>query len=133
MADGPDVKSTLNLPQTTFAMKAKLTQKEPENPEALGGVGLYAKIQAARAGAPSFVLHDGPPYANGNIHLGTALNKILKDFIVKSRTMMGYARPTCRAGTATACPSRSTSTSSWARPRRGCPSSRSARPAGPTP
>ncbi len=93
MADERNVKSTLNLPQTSFAMKAKLSLKEPELLRRWQDQGLYAKIQAARAGAPSFVLHDGPPYANGNIHLGTALNKILKDFIIKSKTMMGFRAP----------------------------------------
>ncbi|MGD0784018.1 MAG: class I tRNA ligase family protein, partial [Candidatus Aminicenantales bacterium] len=93
MADERDVKSTLNLPQTSFAMKAKLSQKEPELLRKWEDEGLYARIQAARAGDPPFVLHDGPPYANGHIHLGTAMNKILKDFIVKSRTMMGRCAP----------------------------------------
>ncbi len=93
MADERDVKSTLNLPQTSFAMKAKLSQKEPELLRKWEDEGLYARIQAARAGDPPFILHDGPPYANGHIHLGTAMNKILKDFIVKSRTMMGRRAP----------------------------------------
>ncbi|MCX6560113.1 MAG: isoleucine--tRNA ligase [Candidatus Aminicenantes bacterium] len=93
MADGPDVKSTLNLPQTPFAMKAKLSLKEPELLQRWEQIGLYDKIQAARAASPSFVLHDGPPYANGNIHLGTAMNKILKDFIIKSKTMQGFRAP----------------------------------------
>jgi isoleucyl-tRNA synthetase len=93
MAEDRDVKSTLNLPQTSFAMKAKLALKEPELLEKWEAMGLYDKILAARAKDPSFVLHDGPPYANGNIHLGTAMNKILKDFIVKSRTMMGHLAP----------------------------------------
>jgi isoleucyl-tRNA synthetase len=93
MADDRSVKSTLNLPQTSFAMKAKLSQKEPELLRKWEDQGLYAKIQAARAGDPPFILHDGPPYANGHIHLGTAMNKILKDIIVKSRTMMGHCAP----------------------------------------
>jgi isoleucyl-tRNA synthetase len=93
MADDRSVKSTLNLPQTSFAMKAKLSQKEPELLRKWEEQGLYAKIQAARAGDPPFILHDGPPYANGHIHLGTAMNKILKDIIVKSRTMMGHCAP----------------------------------------
>jgi len=93
MADPKDVKDTLNLPQTAFSMKAKLAQKEPEILRKWKEAGLYEKILAARRGGPVFVLHDGPPYANGSIHLGTAMNKILKDFIVKSRTMQGYLAP----------------------------------------
>ncbi len=93
MADELDVKSTLNLPQTSFSMKAQLAQKEPELLKKWEEKGLYAKILKKRAGAPTFVLHDGPPYANGRIHLGTALNKILKDFIVKTKTMQGYLCP----------------------------------------
>jgi isoleucyl-tRNA synthetase len=90
MPDQRDVKDTLNLPQTSFSMKAKLAQKEPEILSKWEAAGLYRKILAKRQGRPTFVLHDGPPYANGSIHLGTAMNKILKDFIVKSRTMQGY-------------------------------------------
>ncbi len=90
MADKLDFKDTLNLPQTAFSMKAKLAQREPEILKKWESAGLYAKILASRSGRPTFVLHDGPPYANGHIHLGTALNKILKDFIIKSRTMDGF-------------------------------------------
>ena len=90
MADTFELKDTLNLPQTAFSMKAKLAQREPEILKKWESAGLYAKILASRSGRPTFVLHDGPPYANGHIHLGTALNKILKDFIVKSKTMDGY-------------------------------------------
>jgi isoleucyl-tRNA synthetase len=90
MADQRDIKDTLNLPQTSFSMKAKLAQKEPEILKKWEVDGLYQKILAKGKGRPTFVLHDGPPYANGSIHLGTAMNKILKDFIVKSRTMQGY-------------------------------------------
>ena len=93
MSNPSDVKDTLNLPQTAFSMKAKLAQKEPEILKKWKDAGLYEKIQASRAGRPAFVLHDGPPYANGNIHLGTAMNKILKDFIVKSKTMQGFRAP----------------------------------------
>ncbi len=91
--DGETIKQTLNLPQTSFSMKAKLAQKEPEILKQWEERGLYGKILQKHKGAPSFVLHDGPPYANGNIHLGTALNKILKDFIVKSKTMLGHSAP----------------------------------------
>ncbi len=93
MFDSAKIKETLNLPKTSFSMKAKLAQKEPEILEKWEADRLYQRIQAQREGCPSFVLHDGPPYANGNIHLGTALNKILKDFIVRSRSMLGYQAP----------------------------------------
>jgi len=88
-----DFKETLNLPRTSFAMKAQLSQREPEIIKKWESQQLYQKILAKRQGRPVFVLHDGPPYANGHIHLGTALNKILKDFIVKSKTMQGYLSP----------------------------------------
>lgn len=93
MADKDKIKETLNLPQTSFSMKAKLVQKEPKIIKNWEEIKLYEKIQKKRENCPSFVLHDGPPYANGRIHLGTALNKILKDFIVKSKTMQGYNSP----------------------------------------
>jgi isoleucyl-tRNA synthetase len=95
MADKPDVKSTLNLPRTDFAMKASLAQKEPETIRKWESGRLYERILEKRAadGRPPFILHDGPPYANGHIHMGTALNKILKDFIVKSRSMLGHYAP----------------------------------------
>jgi isoleucyl-tRNA synthetase len=93
MAHELDVKSTLNLPQTSFSMKAKLAQKEPEILKKWEKMGLYKKVLKKREKAPTFILHDGPPYANGRIHLGTSLNKILKDFIVKSKTMRGYLSP----------------------------------------
>ena len=89
----PNWKDTLNLPQTTFPMKASLQTAEPEAVSRWEASDLYAKIRQRRHGAPRFVLHDGPPYANGRIHLGTALNKILKDFIVKARTMAGFDSP----------------------------------------
>jgi isoleucyl-tRNA synthetase len=95
MADKSDVKSTLNLPQTAFAMKASLAQKEPETIKKWEAEKLYQRILEKRAadGRPRFILHDGPPYANGHIHMGTALNKILKDLIVKSRSMLGHYAP----------------------------------------
>ncbi|MEY2701053.1 MAG: isoleucine-tRNA ligase [Pseudomonadota bacterium] len=89
-----DYKSTLNLPTTDFPMKANLAQREPEQLarwEEKGG--LYARIRTISAGRPRFVLHDGPPYANGEIHIGHAVNKILKDFIVKSKTLAGFDAP----------------------------------------
>jgi len=91
----PEWKDTVNLPRTEFPMKANLQTVEPEWLERWGAMDLYGKIRERRKDAPKgkFVLHDGPPYANGNIHLGTALNKILKDFVVKSRSMAGYDAP----------------------------------------
>ncbi len=88
-----ELKKTINLPQTKFAQKANLSQTEPARLKKWADQNLYQQIRTARAGAEKFILHDGPPYANADIHLGTALNKILKDFIIKSRTMMGYDAP----------------------------------------
>jgi len=86
-------KDTLNLPKTDFPMKAGLTTREPEMLARWEQAGLYQQIQENRKDAPLFVLHDGPPFANGDVHMGTALNKVLKDFIVKSRTMLGFRAP----------------------------------------
>jgi len=88
-----DLRSTLNLPRTDFPMKANLPQAEPKRLERWKAEDLYGRIRAARKGQPSFVLHDGPPYANGHIHLGTALNKVLKDVVVRSRSMAGHDAP----------------------------------------
>ena len=88
-----DYKATLNLPQTDFPMKANLPQREPELLALWAHERLYERIQEAGRGKPLYVLHDGPPYANGRIHIGHALNKILKDVIVKSKTMEGYQAP----------------------------------------
>ena len=88
-----DYKSTLKLPKTDFPMKANLPKREPEMLKHWDDIGLYERLMEARKDAPSWVLHDGPPYANGRVHLGTALNKILKDFVVRSRSMMGYRTP----------------------------------------
>jgi len=88
-----DLKSTLNLPQTAFPMKANLPQAEPRRLEEWKAQGLYRKVREARRGSPLFLLHDGPPYANGHIHLGTALNKILKDIVIRSRTLAGHDSP----------------------------------------
>src|SRR6478735_10931756 len=87
------LKQTINLPTTAFSMKANLPQAEPKLLERWEKEKLYHKIRASRAGRPRYVLHDGPPYANGRIHLGTAFNKILKDFVVKSKTMAGFDSP----------------------------------------
>jgi isoleucyl-tRNA synthetase len=89
----PPLKETLSLPQTAFPMKANLPQNEPVRLAAWAERDLYGQIRRARAGAPRWVLHDGPPYANGPIHLGHALNKCLKDFIVKAKTMAGFDSP----------------------------------------
>ncbi len=88
-----DWKETLNLPQTGFPMKANLQTAEPKAIERWDATDLYGRIRARRRGATKFILHDGPPYANGRIHLGTAFNKVLKDFIVRSRTMAGFDAP----------------------------------------
>jgi isoleucyl-tRNA synthetase len=88
-----DLKKTVNLPKTAFAQKANLAQNEPARLKKWAEMDLYSLIRRSRQGADKFILHDGPPYANADIHLGTAMNKILKDFIVKSRTMMGYDAP----------------------------------------
>jgi isoleucyl-tRNA synthetase len=88
-----DLKSTLNLPRTAFPMKASLPQNEPRMLARWEQDRLYHRIQQARAGSPSYVLHDGPPYPTGTIHLGTGLNKILKDMVVKSKTMAGFRAP----------------------------------------
>jgi isoleucyl-tRNA synthetase len=93
MTEPLELKKTLNLPKTDFPMKASLPQNEPKQLEAWQQESLYEKILAAREGKPSFVLHDGPPYPTGTIHLGTGLNKILKDMIVKSKSMAGHRAP----------------------------------------
>src|SRR5436853_3556039 len=93
MTEPLDLKKTINLPKTDFAQKANLGQSEPARLKKWQEMGLYEKISEARKGRDKFILHDGPPYANADIHIGTALNKILKDFVVKSRAMMGHDTP----------------------------------------
>jgi len=88
-----DYRETLNLPRTSFKMKANLSQKEPMALKAWNKEELYRKLQEESIGKPGFILHDGPPYANGNIHLGTAFNKILKDIILRSKRMAGFNAP----------------------------------------
>ena len=88
-----DLKSTINLPKTDFPMKANLPQNEPKMLARWEQEKLYERIRAARKGSPKYILHDGPPYTSGPIHLGTAMNKCLKDFIVKSKTMSGFDAP----------------------------------------
>src|SRR5947199_7056945 len=86
-------KDPLNLPRTEFPMKANLAAREPEMLKAWEETHLYQQIQKSREDKELFVLHDGPPFANGDVHMGTALNKILKDFVVKSQTMLGKRAP----------------------------------------
>ena len=93
MAEPLELKKTLNLPKTNFPMKASLPENEPKQLAAWYGAHLYERILEARKGQPLFVLHDGPPYPTGEIHLGTGLNKILKDLIVKTKSMAGYYAP----------------------------------------
>lgn len=88
-----DYKATLNLPDTQFPMKAGLPQREPQTLQRWNEIGLYSKLRKIGEGRPKFVLHDGPPYANGSIHIGHALNKILKDIITRSKTMAGFDAP----------------------------------------
>jgi isoleucyl-tRNA synthetase len=88
-----DYKNTLNLPLTDFPMKANLAQREPEILAKWNAIGLYKKIGEKNAGKPKFILHDGPPYANGDLHLGHAINKTLKDIVVKSRQLSGFDAP----------------------------------------
>ncbi|HEY6146653.1 MAG TPA: class I tRNA ligase family protein, partial [Thermoanaerobaculia bacterium] len=93
MTEPRDYKSTLNLPRTDFPMKADLPRREPAKLAAWETMGLEEKIRESRRGRPKFILHDGPPYANGHLHLGTSMNKILKDVVVRSRTMMDFDSP----------------------------------------
>ena len=93
MTTEKDYKDTLNLPKTDFPMKANLANREPETLKFWDEIDLYQKLREAGQGRKSFILHDGPPYANGDIHIGHALNKILKDIIIKSKTLSGYDAP----------------------------------------
>src|SRR5260370_25442498 len=93
MSDPLELKKTLNLPKTDFPMKASLPQNEPKQLAAWQESNLYERILEVRKGKPLFVLHDGPPYPTGEIHLGTGLTKILKDLAVKTRSMPGHTAP----------------------------------------
>ncbi|MBO9574754.1 MAG: isoleucine--tRNA ligase [Sphingobium sp.] len=93
MTDQPDLKSTVFLPQTDFPMKAGLSQKEPQIAARWAAQDLYGKLRTQRKGRERFILHDGPPYANGDIHMGHAMNKVLKDIIVRSQTLLGKDAP----------------------------------------
>ncbi|MHC4166850.1 MAG: isoleucine--tRNA ligase, partial [Planctomycetota bacterium] len=86
-------RDTLNLPKTSFSMKANLTQREPQLRKEWAKNDIYGKIREARSGAPLYILHDGPPYANGDIHMGHVINKVLKDLVVKYKTMAGFDAP----------------------------------------
>jgi len=88
-----ELKATINLPKTAFPMKANLPQNEPKMLARWEEMRIYERIRGARKGSPAYILHDGPPYTSGPIHMGTALNKCLKDFIVKSKTMAGFDAP----------------------------------------
>ena len=85
--------NTLNLPQTAFPMKANLAQREPSQIEGWLNNNLYKQLREQRKGRKRFTLHDGPPYANGDIHIGHAVNKIIKDMIIKSRSLSGFDAP----------------------------------------
>src|SRR5690349_5665436 len=89
----PDYRDTVFLPKTDFPMKAGLAQKEQAILQRWAETGLYRQLREARKDAERFILHDGPPYANGDIHMGHAMNKILKDIVVRSRSLMGYDAP----------------------------------------
>ncbi|MDP2004110.1 MAG: class I tRNA ligase family protein, partial [Rubrivivax sp.] len=93
-APAPDYRKTLNLPDTPFPMRGDLPKREPgwvkEWNDTTQDGGLYQRLRLARHGAPLFVLHDGPPYANGKLHIGHAVNKVLKDMVVKSRQLAGF-------------------------------------------
>ena len=88
-----DYRDTLNLPKTDLSMKAGLSKKEPQLIEFWDSIDLYQKIRNQNKGKPQFILHDGPPYANGDIHLGHALNKILKDITIKFQSLLGMDAP----------------------------------------
>jgi isoleucyl-tRNA synthetase len=112
-----DYKTTLNLPKTAFPMKANLIQSEPQMLAWWEQIGIYKRLREVAADRPMWILHDGPPYANGHIHLGHVLNKVLKDVIVKARTRRSSSTSSARSssGSASSATGR-TRTSRW-RPR----------------
>ncbi len=129
-----DYKQTLNLPDTAFPMKADLARREPERVARWLSDDIYMELRRRAAGRPKFVLVDGPPYANGVIHIGHAVNKVLKDIIVKSRTLDGYRLALrARLGLPRAARSNSRSRRSTAASARSSMPTRSARPAANTP
>ena len=93
--DAENYKDTLSLPQTDFPMRGDLVKREPKRLQQWESQGLYQRIQQRRKeqDAPRYILHDGPPFANGDVHMGTALNKLLKDLVLKSKTMAGFETP----------------------------------------
>lgn len=99
-----DYKSTLNLPETGFPMRGDLAKREPGMLARWTDDDLYGIIRAAKKGKKTFILHDGPPYANGSIHIGHSVNKILKDIIIKSKGLLDMTRRMCLAGTVMVCP-----------------------------
>ena len=123
MTDSPaeaparDYRGTVFLPDTPFPMRGDLPKREPQWLERWERLGLRARLREQSKGRETFVLHDGPPYANGPLHIGHALNKILKDVINRAAQMPARMRITCRAGTATACRSSGRSRRSTATPR----------------
>lgn len=125
-----DYRDTVFLPKTDFPMKAGLPQKEPKILARWQEEGLYDELRDARRGREKFIIHDGPPYANGDMHIGHALNRILKDAVVRSQTLLGKDAPLYPAGIVTACPSSGRLKSSIARrrkTRRMCPRQSSGR------
>jgi isoleucyl-tRNA synthetase len=115
MTEKQDYKDTVFLPKTDFPMKAGLPQKEPGILARWHEQDLYRRLREARAGREKFILHDGPPYANGDMHIGHALNHILKDMVCRTQSLLARTRPMCPAGIATACPSSGRSRSNIAR------------------
>ena len=99
-----DYRATLNLPDTSFPMRGDLPKREPGWVKEWEDKGIYKKLRDARCGAPKFILHDGPPYANGQLHIGHAVNKILKDMITKARQLEGFDALYVPGWTATVCP-----------------------------
>ena len=112
--NGRDWGKTLFLPKTAFSMKAGLPNLEPKLLERWEKMKLYQRMRKEAKGREKFTLHDGPPYANGNIHIGHALNKLLKDIVVRSQTMLGKDLTTFRGGIVTVCPSNGKSRSNIA-------------------
>jgi len=108
-----DYNTTINLPKTEFSMRAGLPKKEPLILKKWEEMKLYEGIMARNEGKPTYILHDGPPYANGDIHTGHALNKCLKDFVVRYKNQSGYSSPYV-PGWDTGCPSRARPSRSWA-------------------
>lgn len=127
-----EYKSTLNLPDTRFPMKANLVQKEPETLKFWEEADAYRLMQEASGERGRYVLHDGPPYANGHIHLGTALNKILKDIVVKSRNLLGWTTPYVPGWDCHGRPSNIMWKWNWVTGKRICPLMRSANAAAST-